>query len=133
MARTYRIGRYSGTKALISLDGRTREAKFARAITAELVEHVGGQPNAAQTLLIRLMVVKILRIALMSDYVLSQESISERDDREFLCWSNSLRRDLDVLGITKRATQSPSLKEYTSARYGGRPGAVPRNPDGPAS
>ncbi len=82
-----------------------------RAVQAELTEHVGGQPNAAQQLLIRLASIKALRVALMADYVLSEQSITERDDRQFLAWANSLRRDLDTLGITKRAVRHPGLAE----------------------
>ncbi len=87
-----------------------------RAVQAELTAHVGGQPNAAQQLLIRLASIKALRIALMADHVLSQESISERDDRQFLCWANSLRRDLDVLGLTRRVKSSPRLAELLGHR-----------------
>ena len=116
MARTYRIGRYSGTKAFTCLDGRTREGKFARAVENELVGHVGGQPSVAQYLLIRLVAIKALRLALMSDYVLTEHSISEKDDRSFLCWANSLRRDLDVLGLTRRVKSSPRLAELLGHR-----------------
>ncbi len=114
--KAHRIGRYSHGNALVRLDFRTREGKFARAIQDELVAHVGGSPNAAQQLLIRLASIKALRIALMSDHVLSQESISEKDDRSFLCWANSLRRDLDVLGLTRQASSSPRLAELLGHR-----------------
>ncbi len=116
MARTYRIGRYSGTKAFTCLDGRTRESKFARAVENELVGHVGGRPSVAQYLLIRLVAIKALRLALMTNHVLTEQSINERDDRQFLCWANSLRRDLDVLGITRRAEASPRLAELLGHR-----------------
>ncbi len=114
--KAHRIGRYSHGNALVRLDFRTREGKFARAIQDELVAHIGGQPSAPERILIQVAVTKILRIALMADYVLSQESISERDDRQFLCWSNSLRRDLDVLGLTRRAKSSPRLAELLGHR-----------------
>ena len=117
--KAHRIGPYSRALPLACIDGRTREGKFARAVQDELTQHVGGAPTAAEQILIKLASIKVLRVALMTRHELSEHSISERNDREFLCWSNSLRRDLDVLGITKRATQSPSLKEYTAARYGG--------------
>ncbi len=114
--RAHRIGAYSGGSALARVDLRTREGRFLQAIQQELTEHVGGQPNAAQQLLIRLASIKALRIALMADHVLSQESISERDDRQFLCWANSLRRDLDVLGLTRQASSSPRLAELLGHR-----------------
>ena len=113
--KAHRIGPYSHGSALVRLDFRTREGKFARAIQDELTQHVGGQPNAAQQLLIRLASIKALRLALMSDFVLTEHSISERDDRQFLAWANSLRRDLDVLGLTRRVKSSPRLAEILGA------------------
>lgn len=109
--RAHRIGRYSRGNVLARIDLRTREGRFLQAVQAELTEHVGGQPNAAQQLLIRLASIKALRVALMADYVLSEQAITERDDRQFLAWANSLRRDLDTLGITRRAKTSPRLAE----------------------
>ena len=49
---------------------------------------------------------------MMSDFVLSVDSITERDDRQFLAWANSLRRDLETLGLTRIESQAPSLAEY---------------------
>ncbi len=114
--KAHRLGRYSSGSALARVDLRTREGRFLQAIQQELTEHVGGQPNAAQQLLIRLASIKSLRLALMSDFVLTERSISERDDRQFLAWANSLRRDLDTLGLSRQASSSPRLAELLGNR-----------------
>ncbi len=113
--RTHRIGPWSRNGVLTRLDLRTREGKFARAVHQELVKQVGGEPTAAEQLLIKLATLKALRVALMADSIMTREAIDERVDRQFLAWANSLRRDLDVLGISRRAKTSPRLAEILGA------------------
>ncbi len=106
-----KIGPYSRRNALAHLDLRTREGRFLMAIQDELTNHVGGAPSAAEAILIRLASLKALRVALMAPKIMTSEAIDERADRQFLAWANSLRRDLDTLGIAKRAEASPRLAE----------------------
>ncbi len=113
--RAHRIGAYSGGSALIRVDRRTREGRFLQAVHRELTEQVGGEPTAAEQLLIKLATLKALRVALMADSIMTREAIDERADRQFLAWANSLRRDLDVLGISRRAKTSPRLAEILGA------------------
>ncbi len=109
--KAHRVGRYSRASGLAKLDHRTREGKLAEAVVTELTKHVGGNPSAAEQLLIRLAGLKTLRIALMAQHVLTVESITERDDRQFLAWANSLRRDLDCLGLKAAGPRQPRLAE----------------------
>ncbi|MEE9249739.1 MAG: hypothetical protein V3U93_01250 [Alphaproteobacteria bacterium] len=81
-----------------------------------MTEHVGGAPTAAERILIRLASIKSLRLALMVDHVLSEQAITERDDRQYLAWSNSLRRDLDTLGLKRRAEVGPGLREILGGK-----------------
>ena len=78
-----------------------------KAVEAELTAHVGGQPSVAEQMLIRLAALKALRVALMAPQIMTSEAIDERADRQFLAWCNSLRRDLDTLGITRRIAKDP--------------------------
>lgn len=103
------LQRYSKDGALAWLDRRTREGKFAAAVEHELLEHC-GVPSPCQRIICRLASIKALRVAMMSDWVLSAEI--ERDDRQFLAWSTSLRRDLESLGLSTPRSQLPSLSEY---------------------
>ena len=86
------------------------------AIQAELTNHVGGAPSAAEAILIRLASLKALRVALMAPKIMTSEAIDERADRQFLAWANSLRRDLDTLGIAKRAESSPRLADLLGGK-----------------
>jgi len=115
MKRTRQVGPYSRPSALAKLDGRTAAGRFVKAIQTELAEHVGA-PNAAQSLLIKLASFKALRIALMADQVLTAEAIHERDDRQIISWCNSLRLDLQVLGIEGRGDAPPVLEAYLEGK-----------------
>ena len=109
--KTHRLGAYSQGKALINVDRRTREGKFATAVESELLAHLGGAPTAPQRLIVQLASMKALRIALLTDVVLSADAINERDDRQLVAWMNSLRLDLVTLGIERQAEHSPRLKD----------------------
>ncbi len=114
--KAHRIGAYSGGSALIRVDRRTREGRFLQAVHRELTAMVGGAPTAAEQILIKLATLKVLRVSLMADAIISSEAIDERRDRQFLAWANSLRRDLDVLGLTRRVKSSPRLAELLGHR-----------------
>ena len=70
-----------------------------RAIRNKLVAHVGGKPNAVQSILIDRTAVLQLRIALMDASEKPGGPISEKNAREYLCWSNALVRLLRELGL----------------------------------
>ena len=109
------IGPYSRPNALSSIDGRTRPGRFIKAVQDDLTDHVGGTPTVAQALLIRLVAIKALRLALLTDRILDPEAIAESNDQHFLGWANSLRRDLAELGIERRGDLTPSLAEVLGA------------------
>ncbi len=111
-----KIGPYSRRNALARLDLRTREGRYLRAIQDELTAQVGDDPTAAEKLLIRLASLKALRVALMAPKIMTSEAIDERADRQFLAWANSLRCDLDTLGIAKRAQSSPRLADLLGGK-----------------
>jgi hypothetical protein len=111
-----RAGPYSKRAALAHLDHRTRQGKFAREVRTQLIEHVGGRPSAAQLLLIQMATLKALRIALLSDVVAGQVQVDERDDRQLVSWMNSLRRDLEALGLARPAERMPGIREILLER-----------------
>jgi hypothetical protein len=53
---------FSRATAVRDADGRTREAKIIKQTIADLVEHVGGQPTAAERLLIDASAILILSL-----------------------------------------------------------------------
>jgi hypothetical protein len=98
--------------SLAELDLRTAEGRYAAGIRVALIEHVGGDPSVPQQLLIGAIALKALRMELMMSHILSDEQIAEGDDGKFLSWANSLRRDLEALGIKRPPPTQPSLPEY---------------------
>lgn len=77
-----------------ALDGRSREGRLARAYEQSLFQHLGGEPNTVQRLLISRAIRLMLHLELMDERSLTANSMSERDGRQYLAWSNSLTRTL---------------------------------------
>ena len=110
------IGPYSAIERLLNVDGRTRIGKLLRDVRAALFEHVGGSPNPAQQLIIHQATIKTTRLVLLERRVLSDHSMEEGDKHQWLAWSNSLRRDLESLGIAGKRSGPPDLQTYIAER-----------------
>jgi hypothetical protein len=105
------------------VDGRTREAKFLKAIEAELTEHLGGQPSAVQVLAIR----RIARLTLQAE-LLDQKlhqiwdsgggvGWSERDTRILTDLHRAIRMCLKEIGMRPAAGSRPPAIQEIIARY----------------
>ena len=92
-------------------DGRTKPARFYRNAIAELMDHLGPQPTAPQRMLVQSVAVKFTRLALLTEKVLSADTISEGSDHHCLAWMNSLRLDLMALGLEAKAVKGPTLSD----------------------
>jgi hypothetical protein len=110
-----RAGPYQARAGLMALDRRSREAKFAAQVRASLIEHVGGNPSAPQMLLIQLASLRALRIGLLASK-LETDSWTEHDDRHLNATANSLRADLQALGMREPERQIPSIEQYLIGR-----------------
>jgi hypothetical protein len=106
-------GPFSETKTLAALlDRRTQEGRFAAEVEDGLVEHLGGEVTAPQRLLIRCAALKALRVALLSRLMVTKEGMTDLCDRQLVAWMNSLRLDLQALGM-ERPEQAPrTLQAY---------------------
>ena len=96
-----RIGAFSRRLSLSDLDLRTNAGKFANSIKNGLQAQIGS-PTAGQQILIKLVAIKVLRCEMMYDQVLSNPrggDLQDRIENYFLAWSNSMRRDLEALGV----------------------------------
>lgn len=111
----HRITLYSGPNALIKLDKRTREARLMQATRDELTAHIGGSPSATERRLIDRACWLELRIVQMDAQAVERGVMSERDTRGYLAWCNSFRRVLVELGLERRTTAAPSLKDVLGA------------------
>ena len=90
------------------IDGRCAVSRCIKDLALALVEHVGGDPTPPQLLLIRECAIKNARLGLLVDKILAGDEIDiDLASRVYLAWSNSMRRDLEALGI-KREQQLPA-------------------------
>jgi hypothetical protein len=105
-----------GATLAMLLDRRTNEGKFAFEVERALVDHVGGEPTGPQLLLIKCAALKALRIALMSRKVVTNESLTDLNDRQLVCWMNSLRRDLQALGMERPEQQPKRLADVLKVK-----------------
>jgi hypothetical protein len=75
--------------------------KFVNSIKSDLEAQIGN-PSPGQQILIKLIAIKVLRCEMMYDQVLSKPhggDLQDRVENYFLAWSNSVRRDLEALGV----------------------------------
>lgn len=85
-----------------NLDGRTALAKELQAAENGLIEAIGGKPTPQQRLLIARVVYKSFRCGLFETASIngaSDDDHSAASDAYYLAWANSLRQDLQALGL----------------------------------
>jgi hypothetical protein len=106
----------SRTNTLRSLDGRTREARRLKTITADLVTHLGGpeQVSAAQRFLIERIAVDIVRLEVL-DSEAANGAFSEHDGRVAHALRNSVRLALKDLGWQAAAAVPPDERDTDNA------------------
>ena len=106
-----RIGAFSKRLSFSDLDGRTNAGKFVNSIKNDLEAQIGN-PSAGQQILIKLIAIKMLRCEMMYDQVLSKPDggdLQDRVENYFLAWSNSVRRDLEALGVLDSPANTDAL------------------------
>ena len=77
-----------------------------KSIVRDLVEHV-GDPTAPQLLIIQAAGLKAVRLALLAD-----ENLADGADHHALSWLNSMRLDLQALGLERRERPLLNLAAY---------------------
>ena len=96
-------GPFSSTESLTNLDRRTVPARIMKTVVADLLAHIGDDVTAPQKLIIQAAGLKAVRLALLSDKLLTDENgLAEGGDHHALAWLNSLRLDLMALGLERR-------------------------------
>jgi hypothetical protein len=104
-------GPFSRDQAIIDLDRRTRAGRVMKGVIHELNAHI-GDATAPQRLLIQSAALKSVRLALLSDQLLDGTPPSEGSDHHALAWLNSLRLDLQALGLERKGPAALDLREY---------------------
>jgi hypothetical protein len=83
-----------------AVDGRSRWGRYLRALEAQLVEQLGGEPTPAQRLLINRAARLSLQLELMDRDALDNDgALGPGNERRYLAWHNSLARTLKLLGL----------------------------------
>ena len=110
-SRRKKPGPFSRDQALANPDRRTRAGRVMRTVTEELMAHL-GDASAPQRLLVQSAALKSVRLALLTDLLLDGTNISEGSDHHALAWLNSLRLDLQALGLERREKATIDLATY---------------------
>lgn len=107
--------------SLDSLDGRTKLAKALRHIEADLVFALGGDENVTpqEKLILGEVLYKIVRLSLFKAATFQGKS-TVANDQVYLAWSNSMRRDLESLGLQRRERQVLDALTYIQQQQEGR-------------
>jgi hypothetical protein len=113
-SRTFRRGAIGAT-----IDGRSREGRYLRAIEADLIEHAGGAPSTTQKILIHRCARLMLRLELFDERLTAGE-LTAHDARVYNALQNSLRLALRELGVKGKAEKAPSLRDYLAAKSASR-------------
>jgi hypothetical protein len=98
----------SGSKLLSrgGLDLRSREGRFVRVATAELVAHVGNPTRTQRALIDRLAWMQ-LHVALLDEQVCRGKPMSAEKARTYLALSHLIARGLRVLGFDEQRSPPP--------------------------
>jgi hypothetical protein len=100
---------------LAKLDRRTKEARLLEAARASLTRHVGGAPNDIQRVLIERACRLMVYIETMDAQALEDGTMSERNSRQYLAWTNALRLCLRELGLKAApAEKLPDLHDIVA-------------------
>ena len=94
-----------------NIDQRTKLARALHAVEADLVSALGGAEaiTPQEKILVDRVVYKLARCTLAEAAHFSGESGA---DDHYIAWSNSLRLDLQLLGLERRAKDVLDLGEY---------------------
>jgi hypothetical protein len=112
-------GPYSGDDAIAQIDRRTSAGRVLRTVEADLTADLGGDPTTAERLLIQSIAVKATRLHLLSERLLDADEPGE-DGHHALAWFNSMRLDLQAIGLQRRTRDvTPTLADYLASKAAG--------------
>jgi hypothetical protein len=113
--RTLKIkhGIWADLKGL-HVDGRTRVGKWMDHLRVELIRHVGGEPSVAESILIEQIVIKTLKAHLYHVGLFKDKAFGSKD--HVLAIQNSIRLDLQALGLQRRKKKVLDLSQYLQSK-----------------
>ncbi len=112
-------GLYLSLPKGLKTDGRTRIGKAILQLRRSLIADLGGDVSTQETLLLDRVIFKVLRLCSFEVYLLkSNDDGTPKQSREYLAMSNSLRLDLQALGLERRMQDVTPLKDRLAALAG---------------
>jgi len=91
-------------RTVIRLDRRTLMGREATAFRAAMLRHCGSDPSEPQKATIELATQMRMRLLAMDARFAERGEQSAHDARQYLAWSNGLRRALQALGMQAAPT-----------------------------
>ena len=107
--RAIKTGLWSDLRG-VHIDGRSRIGRWMNKLRNELICHCGGDPSVAESILIEQIVIKTLKSHIYHVGLFKNKSFGSKDHA--LAIQNSIRLDLQVLGLQRRTRKVLDLTEY---------------------
>lgn len=82
-----------------------------KGVINELMAHI-GDASAPQRLLVQSAALKATRLMLLSQQLLDGQPPGDGSDHHALAWLNSMRLDLQALGLERKASVMVDLHDY---------------------
>jgi hypothetical protein len=110
-----RLGPHSRMLSRGTISGRSREGRYIKTVSAQLTEHIGGSPSAAQRMLIARLARVMLRLELFDEKMAAGKPFTDLDGRIYNSLLNSFRLLLREVGIRAAPAPTKSLAEIIAA------------------
>lgn len=98
------------------LDNRTTLVKAMNALRTQLIYDLGDNPSTQERILIDRVVVKVFRLQALEVVMMDDDGRAEKAQLFYISLSNSLRRDLVVLGL-ERSAVAISIEDDRRRQY----------------
>jgi hypothetical protein len=99
----------------ITIDGRSREARALRRFRAQLIAHVGGNPNVAQEAMIQSICQLRLRLLALDQSFARLGTMTETESRHYRGWTSTFHAALRDLGLEAAKDRKPTPQEALAA------------------
>ncbi len=107
-------GPFSRDESLTALDRRTKAGRTLKRVIEDLMAHV-GDATAPQRLIVQAAALKAVRLSLLTENLLAGDVLAPGSDAHALAWLNSMRLDLQALGLERRERPVLDLASYLAA------------------
>lgn len=112
-------GLYVSLPKTMKIDGRSKFGKAILQLRTSLTADLGSDISTQESLIVDRVVFKVLRLCSFEAFILKDEggTETEKQGREYLAMANSLRLDLQALGLERREQKIEDLQSYLNKNY----------------